>query len=58
MKNIFTRKKLLIQAAFYSLLIFLMIASRRIFGDWADGVFLIVLALTGIIFWIIKNVIR
>jgi hypothetical protein len=49
------RNKLLMQAAFYSALILLMIASRRIFGDWADGVFLVVLAFFGILFWLFKN---
>lgn len=32
-----------------------MVASRRIFGDWGDGIFIVLLASAGILFWILRN---
>lgn len=40
----------LIKLAFIALMIALMIASRRFFGDWADGVFIIILLFVGILY--------
>jgi LPXTG-motif cell wall-anchored protein len=52
---IFMRNRVLFYIAFYSVLIISMIIVRRLFGDWADGIFIAVLAFVGVLFWLIRK---
>jgi LPXTG-motif cell wall-anchored protein len=49
------RNRVLFYIAFYSVLIISMIIVRRLFGDWADGIFIAVLAFVGVLFWLIRK---
>jgi hypothetical protein len=40
--------------AFIASLIILMIVARRLFGEWAEAMFVGVIALLGLIFWVFK----
>lgn len=44
-----------IRLAFIALMIALMIASRRLFGDWADGLFILILLFVGIVYRVIRK---
>ncbi|WP_170065251.1 hypothetical protein [Methylovulum psychrotolerans] len=48
------RNEIVFRIIFSSVLIISMIAARRLFGEWADGVFIVAVALTGIVFWLFK----
>jgi hypothetical protein len=48
-------RKFILPLTFVAISIGTMIGVRRFYGDWAEGGFILILAIAGIVFWIFRK---